>query len=60
MPFSTERTALIKAKLGERLSNDILNDWERSFLTDVNGLCCANRLMVGAPLSPDRLSPWSL
>jgi endonuclease YncB( thermonuclease family) len=35
MPFSTERTTLIKAKLGERLSNDSLNDWERSFLTSM-------------------------
>jgi endonuclease YncB( thermonuclease family) len=36
MPFLTERTALIKAKLGERLSTDSLNDWERSFLTDMD------------------------
>jgi endonuclease YncB( thermonuclease family) len=36
MPFSTERTALIKAKLDDRLTNDSLNDWERSFLTDMS------------------------
>jgi len=35
MPFSPERTALIQARLNERLSKDELNEWERSFLTDM-------------------------
>lgn len=33
MPFSQERTDLIKAKLKERLEGSSLNDWERSFFT---------------------------
>jgi len=35
MPFSLERTELIKEKLSDRLTNASLNDWERSFLTDM-------------------------
>ncbi|MDE0591592.1 SH3 domain-containing protein [Halocynthiibacter sp. C4] len=35
MPFSQERTELIQNRLTERLSRDDLNDWERSFLTDM-------------------------
>ena len=35
MPFSKERTNLIKEKLSDRLTNASLNDWERSFLTDM-------------------------
>ncbi|MPQ95670.1 SH3 domain-containing protein [Thioclava sp. JE_KL1] len=35
MPFSAERTELIKRRLDERLEARTLNEWERSFLADM-------------------------
>lgn len=35
MPFSQERTELIKAKLQERLASESLNEWERSFFNSM-------------------------
>ncbi len=35
MPFSQERTDFIKAKLRERLAGSNLNDWQRSFFTNM-------------------------
>lgn len=37
MPFSTERTNLILAKLRDRLENGTPNAWERSFFTNMLG-----------------------
>lgn len=38
MPFSKERTQLIKTKLKERLEDDTLNKWEREFLANMSDL----------------------
>ncbi len=35
MPFSKEQTSLITAQLRDRLENDSLNNWERSFFTNM-------------------------
>lgn len=35
MPFSPERTELIKSRLRQKLLTDGLNDWERSFLKNI-------------------------
>lgn len=35
MPFSPERTELIKARIAERLASDQSNEWEKSFLKDM-------------------------
>lgn len=35
MPFSQERTNLIKTKLRDRLENGDANEWERSFFSDM-------------------------
>lgn len=38
MPFSKERTQLIKTKLKERLEDDTLNKWKREFLANMSDL----------------------
>ena len=35
MPFSTERTEFIKARIQERLNSGLANQWEQSFLTNM-------------------------
>lgn len=38
MPFSTERTELIKVRIKERLNSGLANDWELSFLNNMEVL----------------------
>jgi len=38
MPFSTERTELIKARIKERLKSGLANEWELSFLNNMEVL----------------------
>lgn len=38
MPFSTERIELIKARIKERLDSGLANDWELSFLKNMEVL----------------------